>query len=215
MSTQKKQVKKPAEKNKKSVAQQIFGFVVGFGMMVVLLIGIDVVVTRVEETNSYINYLEVQLAEERAEDMYLDDLIDLYGDNIELETELDWFEEYLDVIEYMYELEAENEYLEERLENAPVVIEYVEVPTIVYEPEIVYVDVPVAVETGYTFEEVSNIIDEFIEFAIEINENPNEYLVVWEDEVLYIYEIDTYGSQQGDLTLIEEYTIYELIELTK
>lgn len=215
MSTQKKQVKKPAEKNKKSVAQQIFGFVVGFGMMVVLLIGVDVVATRVEETNSYINYLEVQLAEERAEDMYLDDLIDLYGDNIELETELDWFEEYLDVIEYMYELEAENEYLEERLENAPVVIEYVEVPTIVYEPEIVYVDVPVAVETGYTFEEVSNIIDEFIEFAIEINENPNEYLVVWEDEVLYIYEIDTYGSQQGDLTLIEEYTIYELIELTK
>lgn len=66
---------------------------------------------------------------------------------------------------------------------------------------------------SYTQQEVENIIEEFIDFVIEVDEEADNYDVEYDydTQIMYIYEVDEFGNR----TLEEEYTMDELIEITK
>lgn len=147
------------------------------------------------------------------DDSINEELVEVYIEGLEdtWDAEEDLYRFYISVLKDDLE---DMEDAQEVIVYVPEII-YVDVP--VYVTEIVYVDVPVIVEQGYTQDEVENIIEEFIEFTIEVNEHPGEYFVEYDEDlqVLNIYVIDTYGSEQGELVLSESYTMLELIKITK
>lgn len=67
---------------------------------------------------------------------------------------------------------------------------------------------------SYTQEEVENIIEEFIELAIELDENPDDYKIEYDNDtqIMSLYELDDLGNEW---ILIESFTMEYMIELTK
>ena len=195
---------------KKLTVETLFNFVLTLVIIGLSVWGIRTIYNNVVSTNQYIVHLEKRLIEEEKENDNFYDLIDLAIDNAVLEEQLEWYEEHLEVMEYVYELEAFNEFLKE---NVVTEIVYVDKEVVVYVTEIEYVEVPVVVEVGYTQEEVENIIEEFIDFAIMVDAQADDYEIIYDEDLqlLYLYRLDINGISQLD----ELYTMEELIEITK